>query len=472
VVVQRRKKRRKPEPLLGSQAFGQDERGHTTGAGAFGSGPPGAGETSPAGAQAFGQARSGGPTGAASIGGADEALPLRGALLVGNRPDGGPTGAVAFGGTEEKAPVKGALRFGNDPQGGPTGALAFGNPTTAMALLGAQAFGAPQLVPAKLYKDEIGYDFGATLLITDEASMAGVRKSPLDRLRKRILAVLERLLAMDVQRLRQGLDESSIKWGRLKDPDTTLDRELAVELRRWYRKAPGERLGIGHLRDLLEESERLHSFELICSWDRSPVTLSVLWGGEIVASAETRHHKEHTYFEFRDLEGTLLGYADTLVPRRGPQRARVRGVDGVTVGTLQLDTPGSTEELEQGKKPKIVATILDARDQPLFRLEEKQSTPKLFLAELKRAQPGGAASDDLIGRLEDRPTEGNIKCSIELDISVPQVLAWALASIMADLARRTRDGWPEAPSEEEPDLPSVEEALGPRKRRSRPDPED
>ncbi len=463
MAVQRKKNRKKPEPLLGAQAFGQDGRGRTSGASAFGSGDD---ETPLRGVQAFGQESEGKPTGAASIGGADDGLPLRGALLVGNRPDGGPTGATAFGGAEDKMPVKGALRFGNDPQGGPTGALAFGNPTTAAQFLGAQAFGAAQLVPSKLYKDEIGYDFGATLLITDEASMAGIRKDPRDRLRKRILAVLDRLLAMDVERMRHGLDEDSIKWGRLKDPDTSLDRELAAELRCWYRKAPGERLGMGHLRDLLEQSERLHSFDLICSWDRSPVTLSVRWGGEIVASAETRYHKEHTFFEFRDLEGTILGYADTLVPRRGPQRARVRGVDGVTVGTLQLDTPGSTEEIEPGKKPKISATILDARDEPLFRLEEKQSTPKLFLAELK-----DAASDEPIGRLEDRPADGNIKCSIEIDISVPQVLAWALASMMADLARRTRDGWPEAPSEQEQELPSVEEALGPRKRRSRPDSE-
>lgn len=447
--------------MLGSQAFGQDDRGRSTGAAAFGAGD----ETTPhKGSHAFGLDPKGNPTGAAAVGGADEQAPLRGALLVGNLPDGNPSGSFAFGGAEEKAPLKGALLFGNDPGGGPTGALAFGNPFTAIRMLGARAFGAAQLVPDKLYKDEIGYDFGGTLLMTDEMSMAGIRKDPRDRLRKRIVAVLGRLLDMDVQKMRQGLDEDSIKWGRLRDPDTTLDKDLAIELRRWYQKAPGERLGIGHLRDLLEESERMHTFELICSWDRSPVTLSVSWGGETVAYAETRYHKEHTFFELRDVDGNILGYADTLVPRYGAQQARARGADGSIFGTLQLDTPGSDEETEKGKKPKLIATISDAAGEPLIRLEETQSSPKIFVADLKACAIG-----ETVGRIEDRPTESNIKCSIELDLPVPQVLAWALASMMADLARRTRDGWPELKEEREPDLPTVAEALGPRRPRRKPD---
>lgn len=464
--VVRKKKRKKPEPLIGSEAFGHDADGRPTGAAAFGEGDA---DNPLRGALSVGTAPDGNPTGSAAVGGADGNTPLKGAILIGNAPDGGPTGAGAFGGADAAAPLRGALRVGNAPDGMSTGALAFGNPTLQHQYLGAQAFGAPQLVPRKLYKDTIGYDFGGVLLKADDSSIAGIRKDPRDRIRRRIVALLGRLLDLDVDELRHGLNEHAIKWGALRNPDNGLDKDLAETLRRWYRKAPGEVLGIGHLRDLLEETERMHTFEISCAWDRSPVTLTITWGGEPVAAAETRHHKEHTFFEFKDDDGTVLAYADTLVPHRGDQIARVRAVDGTTVGTLQLESHGLTpphdkdidKDIDKAdakpKPPRMSATICGRRGEPLLILEEQLSTPKLFVAKLK-----DPVTDEERGRIEDRLVDGNIRCTIELDLSVPQVFAWALAAIMADLARLRRGGWPEVQPEEEPQIESVREALGAR----------
>src|SRR5262249_49184500 len=92
--------------------------------------------------------------------------------------------------------------------------------------------------------------------------------------------------------------------------------------------------------DLLRRLDRMHAFALSCTWDQGPVTLSIQTDGEEVARAVTRHHQQSTFFEFRDFEGDLLGYADTLVPQRDAT-ARVRALDGSSVATVVLRAPSS-----------------------------------------------------------------------------------------------------------------------------------
>jgi len=182
-------------------------------------------------------------------------------------------------------------------------------------LSGSEAFGAAQLVPSRLRKDEIGYDFAGVLLTTDEASLAGVRKDPRNRDRERVLAVLCRRLGMVPDRLRHGLGEDAIPWGRLRY-DHDLDRELATLLQQQYRRAPGEVLGIAQVRDVLEASERMHSFGIRANWDLAPVRLEIRRRDAPVGQAVSALHKAHAFFAFRDLEGKLVAYADALAPQR------------------------------------------------------------------------------------------------------------------------------------------------------------
>lgn len=461
-MASRRRKKQRPEPLVGSMAFGHDEQEERpTGSQAFG----GADQDAPLrGALAFGNDPTGAPTGSQAVGGPDEKMPLRGALLFGNDPQGAPTGALAVGNPEPKAPLKGALLFGNSPTGDPTGALAFGNADARFRFRGSQAFGVGQGIRERLYKDVIGYDFGGVLLQADEGSLAGIKKHPNDALRVRVVKVLERQLAMDVQRLRHGLNEDAIKWGLLADPGSTLDKELAEALRERYKIAPGERLGIGHVRDLLEDMERMHTFELYCSWDRQPVTLSVKWYGETIAAVETRFHKAHTFFELRDTEGEVLAYADRLDPRDPHPVARVRGVKGAPIATFHLTAPAAGQEPEDTKRgatsPRFEGTVKDAAGEPLFHLEEKIAAPGTFWAVLTNA------AGERVGQLRDRLEEQTVRAQVELDLAVPEVLAWALGAIVADLARLRREGWPQAKAEPEESVPSVREALGPVRRPS------
>ncbi|MEE8408741.1 MAG: hypothetical protein V3T05_03970, partial [Myxococcota bacterium] len=356
----------------------------------------------------------------------------------------------------EAQPLRGAILFGNDPRGNPTGAEAFGTADDVLSFRGSEAIGAPQLVPEKLHKDQIGYDLGGRLMQIDEMSMAGIRKDPRDRLRGRVLAVLGRLLACEPDRLRHGLNEQAIPWGRLRR-DRSLDKPLAEELRRWYRKAPGETLGIGHVRDLLEGSNRMHSFALHCEWDRAPMLLAVHRGDEIVAYGESAIHVQHNYFVFRDPHGKVLAYVDTLVPRRRDQTARVRTATGDVVATFALKSPGAGDEIGPGDhEARFKATINDAAGKPLFVLREERATERYFRAELLLPD-----SEEPIGSIEDRLRGGKIRTQVELDLVLPRALAWGLAAIAADLSRLRRRGWPDAGKEsDEEQIESVEEALG------------
>jgi hypothetical protein len=147
------------------------------------------------GSEAVGGTADDSPVGSEAVGGKDRSAPLRGALLFGNDPRGNPTGSEAVGGGDEVAPLRGALLFGNDPRGNPTGSAAFGGGDEAIVHRGSAAIGAPQLVPERLHRDSIGYDFVGRLLRVDESSLAGIRKDPQDRLRQRLLEALGRLLA-------------------------------------------------------------------------------------------------------------------------------------------------------------------------------------------------------------------------------------------------------------------------------------
>lgn len=441
------RKPRKPMPLMGAAAFGYDALGDPVGSQAIG----GPSESHPLrGALLFGNDPRGNARGSEAFGNPDEALPLRGALLVGNDPEGNPRGSEAFGGSERKVPLKGALLFGNDPDGEARGSESIGQATAALQFRGAMAFGAPQLVPDTLYRDAIGYDFGGVLLHADDATLAGIRRDARDRIRQRVLAILRRRLDVEVERLRHGLNEHSIKWGRLRNRRSQLDRALAEDLRRWYRKAPGEVLGIGHVRDLLEESERMHTFTLRCAWDCSPVTLSVVWAGEVVAEAETQHHKEHSYLVFKDSDGVLLGYADRALTGDRAQAARVRDIHGKAVGSVVFSS--------LAQDGALVATLVDGCDRVLCELHEHRLAPDTFVADL--VQEG-----EPVGGVEDRLGAGVVACHVELDLGVPQVMAWAFGAILADLARLRRAGWPARADSAEPVVESIEEALGPPRQR-------
>lgn len=440
----------------GSEAFGQHPRGLPTGSQAFGE----ADAANPLrGALLFGNDPHGAPRGSEAFGGTDSAMPLRGALLFGNDPQGAPRGSESFGGSDAQMPLRGALLFGNDPQGGPRGSEAFGNDN--QLLTGSLAFGASQLVPERLFKDAITYDFAGVLLAVDTEGLAGIRKDPRDRLRERVLAILERRLGVKADRLRHGLNENSIPWGRFKRGEP-LDKKLTELLRAWWAVAPGNVLGVGHARDLLENSERMHSFELRCDWDARPVRLSVLPanGGAAVAYADGTIHKQSEFLVFRTPEKLIFAYVDMVEPRKNAQTARVRNADGSLVGTFELTTPAVAETVT-GKRVQLKGVLRDAQGRVGFRLEEERSSPRSFLAHL--LAPEG---DERVGRIEDKLQSGGIRTLIEVDVAIPRLLTWAVGALMADLARLRRAGWPDVPSSgPEEKVESIEEALGPRRPR-------
>ncbi|MEO0815412.1 MAG: hypothetical protein AAFY60_21315, partial [Myxococcota bacterium] len=232
-----------PPPSVGSEAFGSDADGRPTGSAAFGEGDA---EFPLRGALLFGNDPEGQPRGSESIGADTEDAPLRGALLFGNDPTGGPRGSESFGGDDSSFPLRGALLFGNDPLGGPRGSEAFGAASLHTPEVGSAALGAAQLVPERITKDPIGYDFKGALLRPDDSTLAGFRKDPLDRIRKRIVDILERRCAIKADDLRHGLGEDALPWGRMRR-DEDLDRPLAELMRLWWKKAPGAVLGICHL---------------------------------------------------------------------------------------------------------------------------------------------------------------------------------------------------------------------------------
>lgn len=440
-----------PPPSLGSEAFGVDADGRPTGAAAFGEPDP---EFPLRGALLFGNDPDGRPRGAEMIGAESDDAPLRGALLFGNDPEGQPRGAEAFGGDDTLHPLRGALLFGNDPDGAPRGAEAFGAPGGMAQFVGSESVGAPQLVPDRITKDPIGYDLKGVLLRTDDSTLAGFRKDPLDRIRKRVVDILERRCAVRVDDLRHGMNEHAVPWGRLKrDPD--LDLDLAELMRGWWRKAPGEVLGICHLWELLEESERMHTFELKSPWDQAPRSLHVYWDDECVASCVATFHKEHQFYLMRTSEKQVLGYVDRLTPRRRGQQARVRAPDGRIAGVFTLETPAVEADEEETALSLFTGRMEDGEGRGLFRLEERRSAEHLFLAHLFEAE-----TQRPVGLIEDRTKERVIETHIELDIAVARGLAWATATILADLARFRRAGWPAAELDEEEDIEPIDVALG------------
>lgn len=447
----------KEEGSLGSRAFGVDSKGRPTGSAAFGGGDL---KHPLRGALLFGNDPEGKPRGSEAVGGPDVDDPLRGALLFGNDPQGEPRGAEAFGSPETAAPLKGALLFGNDPKGEPRGSEAFGNSDPAFQFRGSAAVGAPQLLPEKLFKDEIGYDFGGTMLSLDEGSIAGIRKNANDSLRQRVLNLLHRYCGCEVEKLRSGLNEHSIPWGRLKR-DTTLDRKLADELRTNYQKAPGSVLGIGHVRDVLEVTERMHTFDIHCDWDLSPLQLSILRRGQPHAYAQSAWHKEHAFLVFRDLEKQIISYVDLLYPRKRQQKARVRTCRGQMVGAVQLKNPAADAMLEMQDPARMEAVVLNAQGEVMFRVLEQRASKDYFRASLL-----AATSDEVVGKIEDRLAGGKIRTHVEVDLPLPSALVWGFAAIFADLARLRRRGWPNLPeTEPPPEIETIEQALGPRKRR-------
>ncbi len=445
--------------MTGSEAFGADADGRPTGSEAFGGAEP---QQPLKGALLFGNDPGGNPTGSEAFGGAEGEEPLKGALLFGNDPAGNPTGSEAFGEADARHPLRGALLFGNDPAGGPTGSEAFGGSDPQLAWRGSEAFGAAQLVPERLGRDAVGYDFGGRLLRADADGLAGIRRDPNDHLRERLLRLLGRRLGCEAERLRHGLGEGAIPWGRLRR-DRSLDRKLAEELRRWYRRAPGEVLGIGQVRDLLEGSARMHSFTLRCEWDKAMVELQIQRGGEVVGFGTTALHKAFRFFLFRDLDRRVVGYADALVPRERAQEARIRGPQGEPVAVVRLESPGLAEALAPDAPARFGATILDSEGQPVIRLEEERATERYFRAALRHLPDEAEA-----GLLEDTLVSGKVRTVVELDVAMPRLVSWGIAAVIADLARLRRQGWPDKPTDGEPEaIESVADALGPRRRPDR-----
>ncbi len=444
-----------PEPKLGSEAFGDDAKGRPTGSQAFGGAD---GDDPLRGALLFGNDPGGAPRGSELFGGAEPKAPLKGALLFGNDPEGAPRGSEAFGNAEPKVPLKGALLFGNDPEGFGRGSESFGTVEARFKWKGSEAFGAPQLVPSKLHKDVIGYDLVGILLTTDEGSLAGIRKDPRNRLRERVLGVLKRRLAIEDERVRHGLGENSIPWGRLKRDDA-MDKALAEELRRWWRKAPGEVLGIDHLRQALETTERMHSFALNAEWDLNPVTLAVLADNKPVAFGQTGLHKEHRFFIFKDPTGEVLAYVDAMQPRRPEQASRVRTKKGETVALLTLVTPGPADDLGDESKRRFVAEVRDKQGVVQLTVREVRASPQSFRAVITDAEGRE------VGSVEDELSKGKVRTKIELDAAMSRTVAWGLGAVLADLARLRKRGWPEVPEQVSDEVPSVEDALGPRRRR-------
>lgn len=437
-----------PPAHLGSEAFGNDPEGRPTGSAAFGESDE---EFPLRGALTFGNDAKGRPLGSEMIGADTDDAPLRGALLFGNDAQGAPRGSEAFGGDDASIPLRGALLFGNDPAGAPRGSESFGAGTERFPHVGSAALGAPQLLPEKLSRDPIGYDFKGRLLRADDSSFAGIRRDPLDRIRERIVAILSRNCAIRVDDLRHGLNEDAIPWGRLRrDPE--LDGELARTLRRWWRKAPGEVLGICHVWEVLEDTQRMHTFELSSVADRAPRLYEVRWDDEVVARAVATLHKEHRFYTLKDADHRLLGYLDQLLPHRRDQVARLRSPAGESVGHFVL----RSESGDDPSAPTLVGTMFDANRSPLFRLLEKRSAEHIFLGEFFEPH-----SETPLGGIEDRLKERGVDTLVELDVKTPRSLAWAVAIVMADLARFRRAGWPQEPLEVEESYESIEAALGP-----------
>jgi hypothetical protein len=449
--------RHRPPPRTGSQAFGDEADQRPTGAQAFG-GPD---DDDPLrGALLFGNDPRGNPRGSESFGGSDEKTPLRGAILFGNDPRGNPRGSESFGGADEAMPLRGALLVGNDPRGNPRGSEAFGSPDDKIVARGSQAFGAGEGISERLKKDLVGYDFGGVLLVTDDSSLAGVRKDGRNRLRERIVRLLGRRLAVVPEKLRHGLGESSIPWGKLKR-QRELDTKLAQALRGEWRRAPGEVLGIQQVADLLEREERFHTCELHCEWDLSPVQMTVFHNAKPAAYARSALHKEHQYFIFTDVDGKAQAYVDALVPRRGEQRARIRDTRGARIASLVLETPRSDQELDPGRDDYLFrAELRDRQDAPICRVQERRASPTSFLAQLLMLD-----SDEEVGEVRDVLTGGKIRTAVEMDLAWPRAVAWGLGAVLADLARLRRRGWPKVTLPGAPEVvESVQDALGPRKR--------
>lgn len=439
--------------------------------------PPGHGSDAsnepPAGALTFGNRADGGPAGAAAFGGGEPDAPLRGAVTFGNNAAGAATGARAFGTPDAAYPLRGALAVGNAAEARPTGAMAFGDGEAGFPLTGALAFGAPQGVPERLGKDSITYDFVGKLLRADDASLAGIRRDARDRTRERVLRVLQLRLGMEGSKLRSGLRPEAIPWGKLRRAPERWDRELAGQLRQWASRAPGGVLGVGHVQQLLEGTERLHTFALHCDWDVRPLKLDILRGETLVGVAESAIHKEQSFFAFKDANGVAVAYVDALVPNQGEQRARVRTAEGELVGSLQLERPAPGQGTEAAENRRFTAALRDSREAVLVRIHEQRATQRYFRAGL-HAPVGPQSEMAEVGLIEDKLVRGKIKTRIELDVRVPRMVAWAMAVVMADLARLRRSGWPGAPvaadvaEPQQESVESVEAALGPRRRPRRP----
>ncbi len=450
-----KKGRGQGEPALGSEAFGAAHKG-PTGSAAVG------GEDSEyplRGAQSVGVDPAGGPTGSEAFGGAEPARPLKGAILVGNDPAGNPTGSEAVGGSEQAVPLKGAILIGNDPEGFGRGAAAFGTPDAHSPFRGAEAVGAPQLVPERLEKDVIGYDFQGVLLRVDHTSLAGARKDPADRVRGRVLAVLCRTLGCAPERLRHGLGEDAIPWGRLRRA-RALDRELANVLREAYQRAPNGVLGIGHVRDVLHTTERMHTVAISGPWDTPPLRLTLTSEGVPEAVAASAQHKEQRFFVMRNHAGEVLAYVDGLTPNPRHQGARVRDSKGELLATFVLQTTAARGAAPLGS---WAVEMLSPAGAPVCEIREQRAGPHELVAQV--SSPGG---EEVVGSVTERTKPGHVHVGVELDLKTPRVVAYAAGLLIAELARLRRQGGPATPPtpiKDEERVEDVETALGPRRRR-------
>ena len=101
-----------------------------------------------------------------------------------------------------------------------------------------------------------------------------------------------------------------------------------------------------------------------------------------------------------------------------------------------------------------------------FGIVYEASHPVYGSCALKLILLTGPDSDEKVGRIEDKTSGGKIRTIIEVDLAIPRLLTWAVGALMVDLARLRRAGWPEVPSSgPEEQVESIEEALGPRRRR-------
>lgn len=327
----------------------------------------------------------------------------------------------------------------------------------------------PQATPAlptsedHLTKDGVGYDFCHPLMQYDPFSMGQIRRDPRDRQRQRCLAVLQRFLAVEPERLAHGLHGEVLPWKRLQQDELLTDHfPTAVAIRQWARAAPRDRLGIGHTFDLLHRWGYLHSYTVSCDWDSQPFILSATTtGGAAVATVRAQLHKQTPYFAIEGPTGAVIGYVDALAPRRVEQEARVRSLEAERLGTVALARPMPEEldelalfeaELRRGpeQEQEVVAHLI----------EQSSSTQRFFAGFFDGERR------TRVGFVDDQLEKGRVHITVELDLPLdPRLILGAITSF-AELARLRKAGWPDRPEDEdEAYFEDIDQALGPRRNR-------